>query len=317
MLTIREQIERNKRGSAVFAFLLLALLVALTTVLVGIYSPKNWYFGSGGGVVLAVIAWYLARFQGPGILLALNGAREASREDYLRLNNIVEEMAIAARIPAPKIYVIDDPSPNAFATGTDPENGIVCVTRGLMDMMNRDELQGVMAHEIGHIRNYDIRYMTTVAILAGMIPMIADLIRNILWWGGGNRSSDDDDRRDAGIFALVGIILSIVAPLFAVMIQLAISRKREFLADATAAELTRNPEGLASALMKIDGLAVPMQNANHMTQHMYLSNPFKDGGESLFSTHPSTRERVKALMGLAGLYRRDPGLPPNGNQRLS
>lgn len=303
MRTIQEQIKANKRGSFIFLCLLVLILVGLTTSIVGIYSPKHWYFGALGGLALAGVGVLIAKASGPAIMLSLNGAREATRDEYLRLNNVVEEMAIAAGLPMPKIYAIDDPSPNAFATGTDPQHGIICVTTGLMTKLNRDELQGVIAHEMGHIRNYDIRYLTTVGIVAGMIPMLADLLRNILWWGGGGRSGDSDDRREEGIFAIVGLILSIVGPVFAVFLQLAISRKREYLADATSAELTRNPEGLASALMKIDSMGEPMVAASQATQHMYLVNPFKDSG-SFLSTHPSTRERVKALMALTGQYHR-------------
>lgn len=282
------------------AFLVI-LFVALGTTLVGMSAPKQWYIGTIGSCIAALIVCVVARYQGPQIMLALTGARPATRDEFLRLNNVVEEMAIAAGVPMPKIYVIDDPAPNAFATGVDPENGIICVTQGLMDMMNREELQGVIAHEMGHIRNYDIRYMTIAGLIAGLIPMLADLIRNILFWGGGSRSSDDDDRRDAGIFAIVGLVLAIVAPIFAILLQLAISRKREFLADATAAQLTRNPEGLARALMKIDGMGRTMQRTSQATQHMFIANPLRDGGESLLSTHPSTRDRVNALMGLSGI----------------
>lgn len=300
--TIPQQIATNLRQSLIYSVLMVALLTSLGTVIVGISAPRQWYLGTAGAFVLAVICGLIARFQGPGIMLAITGARKATHSEDQVLDNVAEEMAIAAGIPKPEIYVIDDPSPNAFATGMDPAHGIVVFTTGIIQKLDRDELQGVMAHEMSHIRNYDIRFMTTISLVAGLIPMLADLFRNMIWFGGGRSRDNDRDSDSAGIFAIVGIVLAIVAPVFAVLLQLAISRQREFLADAGAAELTRYPEGLARALQKLDADPYSMRRINTATQHMFIVNPIHDGGASLFSTHPSTQERIKALMGLMGAY---------------
>ena len=313
-LTLKEQIQKNKRGSAVFVTLMVVLLAALTTCVVGFAAPKHWYWGTAGGLGLGLLAGLIARYMGSKIILSISHAREATDMEHRRLKNVVEEMAIAGGVPVPKIYVIDDSAPNAFATGGDPQNGIVAITTGLMEKLDRDELQGVMAHEIAHIRNYDIRYMTTVSILAGMIAMVADLFREMSWRGARRRSSDRDENNLGLIFLVVGLVLSIVAPLAAILLQMAVSRKREFLADATAAQMTRYPEGLARALQKISHDQEHLESANRATQHMYIINPLKlgGGGSDLFSTHPDTDERIRALMGLAGNYQteRKLGLAP-------
>ncbi len=299
--TLQQQIAANRRQSLVFSFFMIVLLAGLGTVIVGIYSPHNWYYGTGGAALLAVICALVARFQGPDIMLAISRARPATHAEDQILDNVAEEMALAAGIPKPKVYVIDDPSPNAFATGMDPQHGVVVFTTGILQKLDRDELQGVMAHELSHVRNYDIRFMTIVSLIAGLIPLLADLFRNMIWFGGGSRSRDDDrDSNSAGIFAIVGIVLSIVAPIFALLLQLAISRKRELLADSSAAEMTRYPEGLARALVKLDNDPQPLASANRATQSMFIVNPFRGGG-NWFSTHPSTAERVKALMGNMGI----------------
>lgn len=277
------------------------LLGALGTVIVGIYRPTYWYYGTAGATLLAVICALVARFQGPDIMLAISGARPATHAEDQVLDNVAEEMALAAGIPKPKVYVIDDPSPNAFATGMDPQHGVVVFTTGIIQKLDRDELQGVMAHELSHVRNYDIRFMRTVSLVAGLIPLLADMFRNMIWFGGGRSRDNDRNSDSSGIFAIVGIVLSIVAPIFALLLQLAISRQREFLADASAAELTRYPEGLARALQKLDSDPNPLASANRATQSMFIVNPFRGGG-NWFSTHPSTEERVRALMGIMGAY---------------
>lgn len=310
--TLPEQIAANRRGSLLFVFGLILLLVALCTAIVGYYSPRDWYVGSIGAVVIGLIAGAVAYNSGSSIILSISHARPANQAEDRMLNNVVEEMAIAGGIPKPKIYIIEDASPNAFATGKDPENAVICFTTGLIYKLDRDELQGVAAHELAHIRNYDVRFMTVVSIIAGLIPLIADMFGRSLWYGGGRRSSRDrDDNGGQAIFAIVAIVLSILAPIFAMLLQLAVSRKREFLADATGAEMTRYPEALARALQKISADPDPLEVANRATQHMYIVNPLRgEGGTSLFSTHPSTEERVRALMGLAGNYQRSPLEPP-------
>lgn len=301
--TLKEQSAANRRMSVVFAFLIVLILAALGTAIAGAFYPKHWYFGTGGALLIGLVAAGVAFTSGPDIVLSISRARPANQMEDRVLNNVAEEMAIAAGIPVPKVYVIDDPSPNAFATGKDPQHGIVVFTTGLIQKLDRDELQGVMAHEMSHIRNYDIRFMTVVALVAGLIPLLADWFRTMMWYGGGSRRSRDRDDNGQGVFMIIGLVLSIVAPIFALLLQFAISRKREFLADSTAAELTRYPEGLARALAKISNDPDPLQGANRATQHMFIVNPLRKlagGGTDLFSTHPPTEERIRALMGLMG-----------------
>jgi heat shock protein HtpX len=302
--TLQQQIAANRRASYMFAFGLIVVLAALGGAIAGYYSPDNWYLGAAGAVVLGGLVSLIAFTSGPSIVLSISHAREATQAEDRMLNNVTEEMAIAAGIPKPKLYVIDDTAPNAFATGKDPKTGVVVVTTGLMQKLDRDELQGVIAHEMGHIRNHDIRFMTVVALLAGLIPLLADSFRMMLWHGGGHRSRDRDGG-GAAIFAIIGIILAVVAPIFAILLQMAVSRQREYLADATAAELTRYPEGLARALHKIAIDPEPLEASNRATQHLYIINPLKahhEGGDDLFSTHPPTEERIRRLMGLMGNY---------------
>jgi heat shock protein HtpX len=301
--TLPEQIAANKRASYVFAFLLVLLLAALGTVIVGATAPRAWYLGTIGATALGAIVSLIALTKGSDIVLSISHAREANDVEDRMLNNVAEEMAIAGSIPKPKIYVIDDSAPNAFATGNDPKSGVVVFTSGILDKLNRDELQGVMAHEMAHIRNYDIRFMTAIALIAGLIPMLADFFLRMMYWGGGRRSRDKDEGGLQAVFMIVGLVLAILAPIFAVLLQLAVSRQREFLADASAAEMTRYPEGLASALQKIASDPEPLEAANRATQHMYIINPLRGAkASSLFSTHPSTEERIQRLMGLTGNY---------------
>lgn len=297
--TLQEQIDANKRASTIYAFFLVLLLAALGTAIFGAYYPRQWYIGTAGSLVLGIIMAIVARKAGASILLSLSGAREASAAEDQVLSNVVEEMAIASGIPKPKIYVIDSPAPNAFATGDSPDNAAVAITTGLLAKLDRDELQGVMAHELSHIRNYDVRFMTTIAMIAGLIPLLADSFVRMQWWGGGRRRSNDNDNGLAGIFMIVGLILSILAPLSAKLLELAVSRQREYLADASAAEMTRYPEGLARALAKISQDPTPLESANRATAHMYIINPRHLAGDdstSIFSTHPSTRDRIARLM---------------------
>jgi heat shock protein HtpX len=252
------------------------------------------------GLLVALIAWNA----GDGIVLKMNNARTATPRELQVVNNVTEEMAIAAGIPTPHVYVIDDPSPNAFATGRGPKKGVVAVTTGLLQRLDREELQGVVAHEVGHIRNNDIRLMTTLAIVVGLIPMIAHFFLRSQWYGGGRR--DRDNNQAAIVFFVIALVLAILAPIFARLLELAVSRRREFMADASAAQFTRNPDGLARALEKIAGSGIKMEAANKATEHMYIVNPFQAlEARGIFSTHPPTHERIAALRGLGGMdYRR-------------
>jgi len=303
--TLQEQIEANRRGSLFFMFLIVLLLAGLGTAIVGTYYPRQWFLGTAGASLLGLIMAVVARFQGANIVLGLAHAREATQQEDQILRNVVEEMAIASGMPLPKIYVVDDDAPNAFATGSDPDNGVIAVTTGLLRKLDRDELQGVVAHELAHIRNYDIRFMTTVALIVGLIPLLADAFMRMQWYGGGRRRDRDEDSGSsqlAAIFMVIGFVLSILAPILAHLLEMAVSRKREYLADATAAEMTRYPEGLARALQKIAMDPDPLEVANRATQHMYIVNPLQlqGDGSNLFSTHPPTTARIQALMSLAG-----------------
>jgi heat shock protein HtpX len=222
------------------------------------------------------------------------GAKEAKHDEYTDLYHIVENLSITAGLPLPKIYIINDASPNAFATGRNKEHAVVAVTTGLLRLLNKTELEGVIAHELSHIGNRDILLQTVVVVLVGFVSILA----NIFMRGGMRRG--DNDSKAGNILAVLGIILVILSPIFAQLIQLAISRKREFLADASGVLLTRYPEGLASALQKISGANIPLHNANQATAHLFISNPFGSAGKkvsSLFSTHPPVEQRIKAIMG--------------------
>ena len=303
-----EQIRANQIRSGFIVVAMGFLLVALGYVL-------GYYFlGSGeGGIVFALIIWLVmnlvALLQGDSILLSLGKARKVSKNDFPRLYNIVEEMTIASGLPKmPDVYVIDDPAPNAFATGRKPEKAAIAVTTGLMQKLNRDELQGVVAHELGHIRNRDTLLMAIGGILLGTIVVLAYYVSRILFFGGvsgGRRSRSSSGGGGGGqvIILAVGLVLLILAPIAARLLDFALSRKREYLADASSALYTRYPEGLASALDKIAATPVQLKAANNATAPMYIVNPFRKAGQSfanLSSTHPPTADRIKVLRAMGG-----------------
>jgi heat shock protein HtpX len=301
--TLREQIDANKRGSFLLVCCMVMLISLLGACIVGLWHARYWYYGAAGAFVIALLSAAVSRAWGSKIVLGISGGREATAQEDQILRNVVEEMAIASGLPMPKIYVIDDPAPNAFATGHTPQTGVVCITTGLLSKLNRDELQGVMAHELSHIRNYDIQYMTTVATMAGLISLLADVLQGQLRWGfwtGGRSRNNNDNNNPLGlVFMILSIVLALVAPLTGWMLELAVSRQREFLADSSAAEMTRYPEGLASALRKIAGDTDMLHSANRATQSMYIVNPLKlvKEHQDLMSTHPSVEARIRALIG--------------------
>jgi heat shock protein HtpX len=232
------------------------------------------------------------------LVLATSRAREITHDDAPVLFNVVEEMAIAAGIPMPKVYIIDDSAPNAFATGRDPEHASVAVTSGLLEKLNRDELQGVIAHEMSHVGNFDIRYAMLVGVLVGTTVLISDFFLRGLWFSGGGRGRGEGGGYAQLIMIVIAIVLAILAPLFARLLQLSISRQREYLADASAVRLTRNPKGLADALQKISGDREVLEAANRATAHLYIVNPvksFEKRAKGLFSTHPPIQERIEIL----------------------
>jgi heat shock protein HtpX len=300
--TFRERIARNRRNS----LLLIAAFLAFITVfgyIIGwawLGDPLKALAGLIFALVVGVIAGLISYYGGDKIVLAASRAREITHDDAPVLFNVVEEMSIAAGLPMPKVYVVDDTAPNAFATGRDPEHAIVAVTSGLLEKLDRDELQGVIAHEMSHVANFDIRYSMLVGILVGTTVLISDFFLRGLWFGGGRggRRGGDGGGQLQLIMMLIAIVLAILAPLFARLLQLSISRQREFLADATAVRLTRNPRGLADALQKISGDSEVLEAANRATAHLYIVNPikrFEKRSKGLFSTHPPIEERIQIL----------------------
>lgn len=247
-----------------------------------------------GFVAFSIIMSFGSYWFSDKIVLGMSGAKEVTHKNAREIYRIVENLCITAGLPVPKIYVIEDPALNAFATGRDPKHGVICLTTGIIGRLDKKELEGVIAHELSHIGNRDILLSTVVVVMVGFIALLADWFRTSLFFGGGD--SENRDSRLGIIFFIIGILLSILAPIFAMLIQLAISRKREFLADASGALLTRYPEGLASALEKISADPKPLDTANQATAHLFIANPFK--GEKvakLFMTHPPIEDRVKAL----------------------
>jgi len=294
-MTIRSQITSNIIRSYLFMGIFTVLVIGLAFV----FGQSLGYGDSfiGIAVLLAVGSSFVSYYFGDQIVLAMSGARPASRRKDFDFFTVCENLSIAAGVPMPKLYVIEDSAINAFATGRDPHHAVICATSGLFSRLDRREIEGVVAHELSHVQNYDIRMMAIVAVLVGTVAYASDFFMRSLWWGGRDR---DNDRDNNGIFLIIGIVLAIVSPLIAMLIQLAISRKREYLADASGALLTRYPEGLARALEKIGKDKDVLEAATNATAHLFIANPFK-GKEfgtwfsGLFDTHPPIVERVKIL----------------------
>ena len=252
-------------------------------------------------MIFAIVSTWGSYYYSDKIVLKLNNARPATREEDLKLVNILDSLVISAGLPEkPQLYVIEDAQPNAFATGRNPKHAVICVTTGLLEKLDYYELEGVLAHEMSHIKNYDILLSAVVSVFVGLIVMLSDMFSRILFWGGAK--DRDSDSKANGILMLLGLICLILSPIFGTLMQLAISRKREFLADSTAVEFTRNPDGLISALQKLDSDPNELQSANSATANMYIVNPFKKNGEkgknktsNIWSTHPSTEARIEAL----------------------
>jgi heat shock protein HtpX len=298
---VYEEIARNKRSTVL---LILGALIVFAAVGWALGIIFNW--GITGLVVALIIAallsWTSYRY-GDRIVLASARAREVTSEEEPRLHNVVEGLCLAAGIPKPRVYVTPERAPNAFATGRDPEHSSVAVTRGLLDMMNRVELEGVIAHELSHVRDRDILVGTVVATLVGAVVIVSEFMLRWFWWGGvgGRRGDDRGGGGASAIFFLIGIVLLILAPIAAQVIKFAVSRRREYLADAQGAMLTRYPPGLAQALRKIAATQTPMRSANNATAHLWLSQPSRVPGErmgwleKLFSTHPPIQDRIRIL----------------------
>ena len=307
--TFYREIDRNRRRSW--------FLVAIVVVVLGVLGGAIGYatgFGWGGVVLALVVATVMSVgtfFAGDALVMATSGAREVDRANpadrYQQFVNVAEEMRLAGGLPPPRLFVIEDTAPNAFATGRDPEHASVAVTTGLLDKLDREQLQGVIGHEMSHIGNLDIRFTLLVGVLVGSIALLADWFLRFTFWGGGRRGNDSDRGGGGGgamaLLFILALVLAVVAPLIGRLVQAAVSRTRESLADSTAVELTRNPVGLARALRAISDDREVLEVANRATQHLYIVNPiksFEERSKSLWDTHPPIGERIRALESIAG-----------------
>jgi len=294
-MTIYSEIAKNKLKS----YLIIGVFIFLFT---GLFYLIGQYFGDPNtffiiGIAISALSGFFSYFYSDKAVLAMTGARPASKEEFFDYYTVTENMTIAAGLPMPRLYVVNDTAMNAFATGRDPKHAVVCATTGLLSSLSRSEIEGVIAHELSHVKNYDILLASVVTVLVGTIAFVADGVMRSMWFRGG----DDDERGSKSpVFLAVFIISLLLAPLVATLIQLAISRKREFLADATGALISRNPDALASALAKIGNQNRPMKTASSSTAHLFISNPFSQRGarsfiSNLFSTHPPIDERIRIL----------------------
>lgn len=277
------------------------LFIVFVTTLLYVYGKASGYGLSFVGMALIIsgLISFGSYYYSDKLILGMSGAKEIKKKNNLQLFNLVENLCIGDGLPLPKIYIIEDSAPNAFATGRDPKHAVVCVTTGILDKLNKVELEGVIAHELSHVKNFDTRLMAIVAILVGFIALLADFFTRSLWFGG-RKDDREGNGNSTAVFLVIGIALAIISPIIATLIQLAVSRKREFLADASAALLTRYPEGLALALEKINRDREPLEAANNATAHLYIVNPFKGKDlknwfSGLFNTHPPIEERIKIL----------------------
>lgn len=294
-MNLYEQRSSNIRRTWMLVFGFLIIVIAVGYAI-------SWYYGNPFILYIAVIIAFSTNFyaywQSDKLVLSMNRARPATREEFFDLYTVTENLAITAGLPKPKLYVIDDPAPNAFATGRDENHAVVCATTGLLSILTRPELEGVIAHELSHIKNRDILLMTIAVVLAGFVAIIADIFLRMSFHGG------QSDNKQGGVIMVVIMVAGIIlAPIAAKLIQFAVSRRREYLADASGALLTRYPDGLASALQKISSYNMPMRRANHATAHLFIDEPFgkPEGGklawlERMFSTHPPVQDRIKALL---------------------
>lgn len=316
-----QQIAANRRNSFLLGFLVVAILVAL-----GFAIGYAWTGRPAGALgitafafVIGLVSALASYYAGDQLILGVSGAREVDERSAPQLINVVRELALAANLPMPRVYIIEDSAPNAFATGRDPQHASVAVTTGLLQKLEREELQGVIGHELSHVRNYDIRFSLLVGVLVGSVALLADFFLRATFWGGFGRRSSDEGRGGGGLQAiafLIALVLAILAPIAARLVQLAVSRQREYLADASSVELTRNPHGLERALAVIASDRDVLEVANRATQHLYFTNPIKkweDRASGLFATHPAIVDRINRLRALAG----EPPLSPAEVQALS
>lgn len=292
-----DQIASNKRRTWVLLVAFFALLA-----LIGAAVGYLWLDSPFGGMAIAFIIGGIYAvsmiFQSTEIVMSMNGAREVSEEEAPELYHVVQDMAMVAQIPMPRVFIVEDASPNAFATGSKPENAAVAATTGLLALMNREELEGVMGHEVSHIRNYDIRISTIAVALTSAVTMLSSMAGRMMWFGGGGRRRNDRDN-DNGlgiVLMIVSLLALLLAPLAATLVQLAISRQREYLADASSVELTRNPKGMINALLKLDNSQPMEHHVDDASAALYINDPKKKGGlQKLFYTHPPISDRIERL----------------------
>jgi heat shock protein HtpX len=313
--TFYQQEAHNRRESI--------LLVVVVTAILAVFGLTMGYAigGTSSSAFLFLLAAMFAAvllssasyYNGDRMVLLASQAHEVTPEQAPQLHDVVRELTIAADIPMPRLFVIDDTAPNAFATGRDPQHSSVAVTTGLLQKLDREELQGVIGHELSHVRNYDIRYMLLVGVLVGSVALLADFFVRFTFWGGGRSSSREGGGGAQALFYLLTLILAILAPIASALVQMAVSRQREYLADASSVELTRNPYGLERALAKIATDREVLEAANRATQHLYIVNPikkFEHRASGLFSTHPPILDRINRLRSLTGQPPLEPGEVP-------
>ena len=317
-MTFYDQISKNKWKSALLVMIFIVIILALGFFVGYIWGPEYAIMGLAIAAIVATIMSFTSYYHSDKIALASAGAKPVTREEFPYYVNTVEGLSLAAGIPVPRTFIIETPAMNAFATGRDPEHAAIAVTTGLLEKCNRLELEGVLAHEMSHIGNYDIRYMCMVVVLVGLLVIFANVVSRMIFWGGmGDRDSGGGIGGEGGgwiqiVIFVVGLVFLILSPIIGQLLQLSISRKREYLADATGAKLTRYPEGLASALEKLSGDAKPFPRTSQATAHLWIMEPFKKEAQaskakksSMWSTHPPIDERImrlRAMSGMEGMY---------------
>ena len=293
-----KQIASNKRKTWIL-LIVFFLLLALVGYAVGFLFMNSGIWGVTVAMIIGFIYALTMIFQSTEIVMSMNGAREVDRNEEPVLYHVVEDMAMVAQIPMPRVYVIDDPGLNAFATGSNPQNAAVAATSGLLEIMNREELESVIGHEVSHIRNLDIRISTIAVALASAITLLSSMAGRMMWWGGASRSRRNSDRDSGGlevIMLVISLLAIVLAPLAATLVQLAISRQREFLADASSVELTRNPQGMINALLKLENSQPMTHHVDDASSALYINDPQKPGFlKKLFYTHPPISERIERL----------------------
>lgn len=286
-----EDIRKNKIKTGAIIGIFIIIITLITYYICMAFDLG--YMSILIALIFSVGSAYLSYYNCDKIVLSMNKARPATEEEFKKLNNILDSLIISSGLEyRPKLYVVDDNQPNAFATGRDPEHSVICVTTSLLDKLDYYELEGVLAHELSHISNYDIRLSAIVTVMVGVIVMLSDMFTRTFIFRDNDR---DSDSKGNAIIMLIGLVCLIISPIFAKLLQLAVSRRREYLADATAVQFTRNPDGLISALIKISEDPNELKNVSKSTAHMYISSPFRDKKTSWFSTHPATEDRIEAL----------------------